>query len=40
MAFTWNPIKTEKVVGLSTIKDITTFHIFGYPDFLNLLPNN
>lgn len=30
VAFTWDPTPTKKAMGLMPIRDITTYHTFGY----------
>ena len=30
VAYTWDPTPTEKAMGLMQIRDITTYHTFGY----------
>ncbi len=30
VAFSWDPIPTEKAMGIMPVRDITTYHSFGY----------
>lgn len=33
VAFSWDPIPTEKAMGLKPVRDIQTYHTFGYHGF-------